>query len=108
MIRYWSWIALLVLSAIPVGSLPEFHLCGFRQLTGLLCPLCGMTHGLLHWMHGDWREALRWHLLTPIPFFGLLLLPFERYLKYLPKLTPFVALIFLIYAVLRWCAIVLE
>ena len=107
MIKYWSWLPLAIMAALPPAALPAFSICGFRFLTGLLCPLCGMTHGLIFWMHGEWKAALHWHLLTPIPFAILLLLPFGAKIPVRPEaLSPSIAAVFLIYGALRWCAIV--
>ena len=107
MIKYWSWMALAILAVLPASALPSFSICGFRYLTGLLCPLCGMTHGLVFWMHGEWKEALHWHLLTPIPFAVLLLQPFRAKIPLRPGvLVPSIAVLFLIYGAWRWCAIV--
>lgn len=34
-------------------------LCPFRRLTGLPCPLCGLTRSCVDLTHGDWEWALR-------------------------------------------------
>ena len=39
--------------------------CGFRWLTGLACPLCGMTGALRALAAGQPGEALRLNLLSP-------------------------------------------
>ena len=109
MIRCFPWLLLVALAAIPVRVLPAASLCGFKAITGLPCPLCGMTHALVYGMHGNWPEALHWHLLSPVVFFLLLLYPFLAASKqlqtnaYLFKL----AVLFGAYGVFRWCAIVL-
>ncbi|MBE2248500.1 MAG: DUF2752 domain-containing protein [Myxococcus sp.] len=33
-------------------------LCPLHRLTGLPCPGCGVTRGLMHFSHGEWPEAL--------------------------------------------------
>lgn len=107
MIKYWSWLPLAILATVPPTELPTFSICGFRFLTGLLCPLCGMTHGMCYWMHGEWKAAIHWHLLTPIPFAILLLLPFHTKIPIQTgKLALPVTALFLVYGALRWCAIV--
>ena len=49
----------------------ELPVCPFRYLTGYLCPLCGMTHGLCAVGHGEWRRAVSCHLFSPLVFVGL-------------------------------------
>lgn len=39
--------------------------CGFFRLTGLLCPLCGMTRATVALLNGRFREAL---FLNPLSF----------------------------------------
>ena len=107
MIKFWSWLLLILLAAFPPSSLPGLSLCGFKFLTGLPCPLCGMTHGLVYWMHGQWMEALHWHLLTPIPFLFLFLIPFKARLPVCStRLAPGLAGTFLCYGTLRWCGMI--
>jgi len=48
--------------------------CGFQWLTGLECPLCGLTRGLCALMKGHWTEALRLNALTPLALAMLLAL----------------------------------
>jgi hypothetical protein len=40
-------------------------MCPFRRLTGLRCPLCGLTTATGYLLHGDPRKALRAHALAP-------------------------------------------
>jgi len=42
------------------------HLCLFHSLTGLDCPLCGMTRAVLAMAHGRWHEAIRYNALSPL------------------------------------------
>jgi hypothetical protein len=49
----------------PPDGIP---LCAFHWLTGLDCPLCGLTHGLCAFAKGHWAEAVRWNALTPLAF----------------------------------------
>ena len=106
MIRYLSWLALAILAAVPPSLLPNFSTCGFRFLTGLLCPFCGMTHGLIYWMHGEWKEALHWHALTPVPIAILLVMPFRnKVFIQSQQFASAIAALFAVFGVLRWCAL---
>jgi hypothetical protein len=42
------------------------HLCLFHWLTGLNCPLCGMTRAMLAMVHGRWQETIRYNALSPL------------------------------------------
>jgi len=65
--RHWRWGALAaVLAVLCVSAPPDLPLCGFRWLTGRLCPLCGLTHALFALARGHVAEALRWHALSPL------------------------------------------
>ena len=58
-------------------SLPEreyFTICGFKNLTGLPCPGCGLTHSFCALGKGDVGGALGFNLLGPPLFFALILL----------------------------------
>ena len=63
--------------ALPLGALgvcavtdPQhpgaFIACPFRVITGLPCPLCGMTRGVAALLRGRWQEALGFHLFSPL------------------------------------------
>jgi hypothetical protein len=47
-------IASFVLAPGPIGP----DLCPLHRATGLPCPGCGVTRGLMYLSHGDWSEAL--------------------------------------------------
>ena len=53
---------------------PGIQLCGFHWLTGLPCPLCGLTRGLCAFVKGHWHEAIRLNALTPLGLAMLLAL----------------------------------
>ena len=50
----------------PVPLNATFSVCGFRWLTGVPCPLCGMTRALSLLLKGQWESAWRLHSLSPI------------------------------------------
>jgi hypothetical protein len=58
--------ALLFFRLFPAPAEPAWNLCGFLWLTGLPCPLCGMTRGLCAAAKGQWAQALQFHALSPI------------------------------------------
>ncbi len=45
---------------------PRFRLCGFYWLTGLLCPLCGLTRGVCALAKGHVAAAVHWNALSPV------------------------------------------
>ena len=62
-------------------------LCPFRLITGLPCPLCGLTHGLHVLSRGDWSAAFQAHPLV-VPFLALLLYVAAAGLLGFTKWTP--------------------
>lgn len=46
----------------------DFLVCPFRILTGLLCPLCGITRGLCAFAKGDFAAAVSHHAAAPAVF----------------------------------------
>jgi hypothetical protein len=47
---------------------PSVRLCGFHWLTGLPCPLCGMTRAMFALAKGHVLEALHFNALSPLGF----------------------------------------
>ena len=41
-------------------------LCPFRILTGLRCPLCGLSHSIGALLHGSLRMSVEYHPLGPL------------------------------------------
>ena len=54
----------LAFSPVPLNA--TFSVCGFRWLTGVPCPLCGMTRALSLLLKGQWELAWRLHSLSPV------------------------------------------
>ena len=50
------------------------RLCPFHWLTGLDCPLCGLTRGLFALAKGHWTDAVRLNALAPLAAIMLLAL----------------------------------
>ncbi len=69
-------LVLLALQYLPVradGSIGGVgEICPFRNLTGLPCPLCGMTRSVLCFFQGDWHTSLLWHPLGPLVGIGMI------------------------------------
>ena len=55
-----------MLALVTVPAEPKLRLCPFHWLTGWPCPFCGITRGLFSLAKLHWREALRFHALTPL------------------------------------------
>ena len=63
-----SAILLALLWVISIPAEPRFQLCGFRWLTGLPCPFCGLTRGVFALAKGHWGEAVHFNALSPVGF----------------------------------------
>lgn len=61
-----------VLFRPPAGE--YFSVCGFKNLTGLPCPGCGLTHSFCALGKGEVTDALAFNLLGPPLFLALMLL----------------------------------
>ena len=70
----------LDLSVFPV-------VCPFRLITGLPCPLCGLTYALHVLSRGDWSAAFQAHPLV-VPFLAFLLYLAIAGLRCLTKSMP--------------------
>lgn len=57
---------------LPAGD--YFTICGFKSLTNLPCPGCGLTHSFCALGKGDVADAFGFNLLGPPLFFVLFLL----------------------------------
>lgn len=59
--------AALALSVLPFDPVPP---CPLRSITGIPCPLCGSTRGVIAAVHGDVGRALT---LNPASLFAIVL-----------------------------------
>jgi hypothetical protein len=57
-----------VLWSIPLPAEPRVPLCLFHWLTGIPCPLCGLTRGLFALVKGHFTQAVHFNALTPLGF----------------------------------------
>ena len=79
---------LIVLAFVPapdagaatIAGIPT--LCLFRRYTGIPCPGCGITRSLVCCAHGNFADAIHFHLLGPLVFAGLIFVS----LQHLPTL----------------------
>jgi hypothetical protein len=83
---HWKWRLLLTtvaafmlaaLQYLPVradGSIGGVgDICPFRHLTGLPCPLCGMTRSVLCFFQGNLHASLLWYPLGPLVGIGVVM-----------------------------------
>lgn len=74
-----SGIALLgyiyIVVALSGAVNDQVSLCMFHNLTGIPCPSCGTTRGMMQLVHGQFTEALRMNALCYVQAFFLLILP---------------------------------
>lgn len=67
--------ALFLVSAFFKPSTGEyFTICGFKNLTGLPCPGCGLTHSFCALTQGDIGGAFGFNLLGPLLYLALIIL----------------------------------
>ena len=67
--------ALFLISAFFKPSTGEyFTICGFKNLTGLPCPGCGLTHSFCALTQGDIGGAFTFNLLGPLLYLALIVL----------------------------------
>jgi len=56
----------------PAGD--YFSICAFKNLTGLPCPGCGLTHSFCALAKGEIMDAFSWNLMGPVLFMLFILL----------------------------------
>jgi hypothetical protein len=66
--RAFAILALLVLALLPADGL-GILLCPFHLLTGIACPLCGLTRSASSMLQGNWSAGFAYH---PLGIFVLL------------------------------------
>src|SRR5690242_8739123 len=59
---------LTALWSISLPAEPTFRLCPFYWLTGLPCPLCGLTRALFALAKGNWNQAVHFNAMSPLGF----------------------------------------
>jgi len=69
------FFASVVFKPNAVGPFDDyFTVCGFKNLTGLPCPGCGLTHSFCALGNGDLFGAVAFNALGPLLFLGLALI----------------------------------
>src|SRR5262245_41234523 len=84
----------------PAGNDPRgeyFTICGFKNITGLPCPACGLTHSFCALGKGHLGAAFAFNLLGPFLYLSLLLLWVRAILVLGNKLGPVITID-------RWCS----
>jgi hypothetical protein len=73
-VRIACWLLATVSGALLLAAMRRHgqpapnavSFCLFRRLTGIPCPLCGLSRASLALVRGDWREVFRMHPLAPL------------------------------------------
>ena len=102
--RLESLLAAFVLGVSIFWTPPDLVLCPFRAWTGELCPLCGLTHALCALVKGHISEAVRLHALSPLVAGLLVLLIVKPSRQVSARRVGILALLFLLFGVLRIAA----
>lgn len=63
----------------------NFLSCYFKELTGLPCPTCGLSHSFYAASHLQIVESFKFHLMGPIIFIVMLFLFFKSILEIVTK-----------------------
>ncbi len=79
---------------------PAISVCGFHWLTGLRCPLCGLTRALFALGKGRVWDALHLHALSPLGLAMLVALFWNH--SWRERIWKGGVPAFAIYGVLRW------
>ena len=58
--------ALCACACIEPSESSAWIFCPFRLLTGLPCPMCGMTRAIASLLRGRWSDAIGFHALSPL------------------------------------------
>lgn len=68
--RWWFVGGSIFLLTVSYAQSGQSEIAGFgcliRRLTGILMPSCGLTRSLLASAHGDWGQAIKYHLFGPL------------------------------------------
>jgi hypothetical protein len=58
----WTWIALNLWSIFDTST--HWNVCIFKNTTGLNCPSCGLTTGVIYFLKGELYAAHQAHILS--------------------------------------------
>ncbi len=122
MAELWSrrlcWITFAGITAVILVSIiyrpaavnpgEEYYtICGFKNLTGLPCPGCGLTHSFCEIGKGHMASAFNWNLLGPPLFLLMIVIWFKALFVLTKQFKPAFALDRLAARVkpMRWFAI---
>lgn len=59
--------------------------CVLRWMTGIKCPGCGMTHAVLSFIDGNFKQALSYNLFLPVILFYVLVTYIYCAVQYVKK-----------------------
>ena len=79
---------IFVLSAIflitfifDVPTVTKIPLCFLKAISGIDCPGCGLLRSMISISHGNFREAIHFHLLGPFVYFFLFICLVKDFLE---------------------------
>lgn len=105
-------ILLLHFSIFGLIILLVYTGCPIFQLTGILCPTCGVSRGWMALFHGDVGRAFQYHALFPVvPLFLFALGHRNSFIRRWQQLVDVflysVAGLLFLYNMLRWLGLVI-
>ena len=105
-------ILLIHLGIFGVVALLTCVGCPIFQITGIVCPTCGVTRAWLTFFRGNIGEAFRYHALFPlIPLFLFVFAHRSSFLKKWQRQADFflysIAALLFVYNVFRWLGLVI-